>query len=130
MVAELIQKRLGLQIKLMVTPRQIGPQQWALKDFMVLRVERFSMFPRWIRNTLNLALTAAAYHFWFIPEAKKDLRIWAYRNYGAKPKLTVNEGPIMMFRNWATQFYPPHEAAPEKQTATETLIASTRDIHT
>ena len=129
-VVYVTQKRLGLHIILMVTPTQIAPQQWSLKDFMVLRVERLSMFPRWIRNTLNLALTAAAYHFWFIPEAKKDLHIWAYRNYGAKPKLTVNEGPIMIFRSWTAQFYPPHEVAPEKLPLTGSLIASTRDIHT
>ncbi|MDY4300631.1 Rieske 2Fe-2S domain-containing protein [Pseudomonas salmasensis] len=129
-IVEVTQKRLGLHIILMVTPTQISPQQWALKDFMVLRVERLSIFPRWIRNTLNLGLTAAAYHFWFIPEAKKDLHIWACRNYGAKPKLAANEGPIMIFRNWAAQFYPPHESPPEKQTLTETLIATTRDLQT
>jgi len=128
MVAHLTQKQLGLQLKLMVTPRQIGPEQWAFQDFMVLRVARFSTFPRWIRNTLNKALAAAAYHFWFTPELKKDISIWKHRYYGVKPKLTVNEGPVLIFRRWAMQFYPPHEAASERQA--ETLIASTRDIHT
>ncbi|WP_448108731.1 Rieske 2Fe-2S domain-containing protein [Pseudomonas azerbaijanoccidentalis] len=129
-VVEVTQKRLGLHMMMMETATQIAPQQWTFKDFMVLRVEKLSKFPRWIRNTLNLALAAAVYHFWYLIEAKKDLGIWAYRNYGVKPKLTVNEGPIMIFRNWATQFYRPHEAVPEKQTLTETLIASTRDMHT
>lgn len=129
-IVEVTHKRLGVHIILMITPTQISPQQWTLKDFMVLRVERLSRFPRWIRNTLNRALTAAAYHFWFIPEAKKDLHVWACRNYDAKPKLTVNEGPIMIFRNWAVQFYPSHEPASERQAVTETLIAATRDLHT
>ncbi|RFD28633.1 (2Fe-2S)-binding protein [Pseudomonas sp. GL93] len=121
MVAQMTQKRLGLHIQLMMTPTQIGPQQWALKDFMVLRVARFSGLPRWLGNALNAVLARAAYRFWFVPELKKDIQIWDHRNYDVRPKLTVNEGPIMVYRHWAAQFYPAYAFAPEQQAATDSL---------
>ena len=39
----------------------------------------------------------------------QDVPIWESKRYRDKPMLCDNDGPIMRYRKWASQFYPPSD---------------------
>jgi nitrite reductase/ring-hydroxylating ferredoxin subunit len=53
--------------------------------------------------------TGVARHFidYVCAQAEEDIPIWEHKMYRAQPRLCAGDGPIMAFRKWARQFYPP-----------------------
>ncbi|KWU26052.1 Rieske 2Fe-2S domain-containing protein [Burkholderia cenocepacia] len=106
MAARMELSDLGLHARVVLFPTQIEPDRWTCREFVALRVERASAWPSPLRRAVHEILASAAYRLWFVPQFKRDLRIWDHRDYDARPTLMAGEMPIMTFRRWAAQFYP------------------------
>lgn len=51
------------------------------------------------------------FHEAALADFKQDLRIWQHKIYRPRPVLVPGDGPILAYRQWASQFYAPMAAA-------------------
>ena len=43
----------------------------------------------------------------FCQEVQEDIPVWSRKAYLDSPALATEDGPIVSYRRWASQFYPP-----------------------
>ena len=50
-------------------------------------------------------MVAQLFHEAAIADFKQDLKIWQHKVYRPRPVLVQGDGPILKYRQWASQFY-------------------------
>ena len=61
--------------------------------------------PSWLFNEILIRKAMSEGKF----TIDQDVPIWESKRYRDKPMLCDNDGPIMRYRKWASQFYPPSD---------------------
>jgi hypothetical protein len=51
------------------------------------------------------------FHEAALADFKQDLKIWQHKIYRPRPVLVPGDGPILAYRQWASQFYEPRQVA-------------------
>ena len=57
------------------------------------------------------AMVAQLFHEAALADFKQDLKIWQHKIYRPRPVLVPGDGPILAYRQWASQFYEPRQVA-------------------
>ena len=66
-----------------------------------------------VRKMADAAFTnmvAQLFHEAALADFKQDLNIWRHKIYRPRPVLVPGDGPILAYREWASQFYEPRVA--------------------
>jgi nitrite reductase/ring-hydroxylating ferredoxin subunit len=57
------------------------------------------------------AMVDQLFHEAALADFKQDLKIWQHKIYRPRPVLVPGDGPILAYRQWASQFYEPRQVA-------------------
>lgn len=107
-IGEVSFPKIQLVLAVSITPTPIDPVRIDFK--LALRVEKFLWFdpaaaePGRVGRLLFGAFTRLIF-YGLIADARRDYKVWQNKIYLERPKLAKGDGPIMVFRKWASQFY-------------------------
>lgn len=108
-VAEGGREDLGMVIRLMIVLAPRGSFRWDYLYTVNCRLLRPQIVPAAVRRAAASIVAASAIR-WLGRQIVGDCPIWNHRIYLEHPMLTKEDMPIVIFRRWAKQFYPPTEA--------------------
>jgi len=95
---------LGVSITTLLTSTPVRSQEWIIRHAQRLQIPLFVRFPSLLQRVLYAPLTWYI-DYWLKSQLKRDAKIWHHRRYKKQPCLTSEDGPIMRYRQWTTQFY-------------------------
>lgn len=98
-----------LHTRQFIFPVPLESDKLSLKAGMsVKKSKRLSSFHPILKlipfNLLNKIISKQAFKGFF-HDLSQDFKIWQYKAYVTPPVLAKGDGPVMQYRNWASQFY-------------------------
>jgi nitrite reductase/ring-hydroxylating ferredoxin subunit len=100
---------LGLDLRLLVLPTPVEADRIELR--IGISVRDFRESPRLYRllrhipRAISHGLIARALLRIYQHEVERDFNIWTHKRYVGAPALAVGDGPVGLYRRWASQFY-------------------------
>lgn len=90
----------GLQLQLLVLPTPLDARRVRLT--LGLSVHRPRGVPRFLARRVLSRLALRVY----ARDVQQDFQVWSTKRWVERPALAKGDGPIPLYRRWATQFYP------------------------
>ncbi|MCM3923602.1 Rieske (2Fe-2S) protein [Frankia sp. AiPs1] len=140
LAAEVTFPRLRLTVRELVCWTPVDPGRQRLHKTTYARFHGAKRVPPRL-NRLVSAVAAPLAGLGSVLQIRDDQPIWANRRYVAHPRLAQGDGPVMQYRRWAEQFFPPvrpwastpvtdfaaSQAAPARQAAATSEAATTSE---